>query len=85
MGIVSIYKHTVLPPDFSGVIPPEGSGDGSYRWDSRLRIQVAVGTSTGSRLATVGVFLLFQSRDEHCERSVPCGECFLPVTGVDPV
>ncbi|WP_152420172.1 hypothetical protein [Halorubrum distributum] len=38
-----------------------------------------------NRLATVGVFLLFQSGDEGCERSVPCGEYFLSVAGVDLV
>ena len=85
MGIVSPYKHTVLPSDFSRVIPPEGSGDGSYGWDCRLKIWVAVGTSASSRLATVDVFFLFQSRDERCEWSIPCGECFLSVVDVDLV
>ena len=85
MGIVSIYRHDVLLSDFSRIISPEGSGDGSYHWDCRLKIQGTVGTSASSRLATVGVYLLFQSGDEGCERSVPCGECFLLVAGVDLV
>lgn len=48
MVIVLPHRHTVLPSDFSRVISPEGSGDGSYRWDCRLKIQGAVGTSASS-------------------------------------